>query len=132
MEPESTHATRYLLDTSALVAYLANESGSQIVARCRNAAAIPFIALTELYYLIWSRKGRVEADFHYGIVKSWKLPILLPNERVLLSAGRLKAQYQMGIADSFVAALAIEGGLLLVTKDKDFQRVGKEVGLQWI
>ena len=52
MDPkEEIPQARYLLDTSALIAYLANESGSQVVARLRTQSAIPFIALSELYYV---------------------------------------------------------------------------------
>lgn len=129
---ENFPPTLYLLDTSALIAYLSNEGEAYAVTKCLQESAIPFMALSELYYLTWAKKGQAEADFIYGIVLSWKLPTFLPNERVILTAGRLKAQYRMGIADSYIAAMAIEGKLLLVTKDKDFQAVEKEVKVHWI
>jgi predicted nucleic acid-binding protein len=132
MDVNPTPTFRYLLDTSALIAYLNNENGSDGVAQCRTEAAIPFIALSELYYVIWTKKNRMEADFIYGVVQSWKLPILLPNERVILSAGRFKGQYHLGIADSYIAAFAFERQLLLVTKDKDFRTVENEITVHWV
>ena len=123
---------RYLLDTSALIAYLGNESGGSVVDRYRFQAAIPFIVLSELYYVIWHKKGRAEADFIYGIVKSWKLPTLLPDERVILTAGRFKGAHRMGIADSYIGSFASTEQLILVTKDRDFKVVEKEIQIQWI
>lgn len=128
----SPSAARYLLDTSALIAYLSNESGGAVVSRYRFQAAIPFMSLSELYYVIWHKKGRAEADFIYGIVKSWKLPVLLPDERVILTAGRFKGEHRMGIADSYIGAFAGTEGLILVTKDRDFKAIEKEIQIEWI
>ena len=125
-------AARYLLDTSAFIAYLGNENGGSVVSQYRSQSVIPFIVLSELYYVIWRKKGRAQADFIYGVVKSWKLPMLLPNERVILTAGRFKGEHRMGIADSYIGAFANTEKLILVTKDRDFKVIEEEVQIQWI
>lgn len=126
MRPKVQAEPRYVFDTSALVCYLADEKGAAEVARLKREASLPFIVLSELYYLVWGRHGRAEADRIYALVKSWRLPILMPNERVILIAGRLKAVYKLGIADSYIAAFAQDGRLSLVTKDQDYEPIGKE------
>ena len=125
-------AARYLLDTSALICYLAGEKEADEVARLRMFSSIPFIAFTELYYLLWDKRGRAEADKIYGFVKSWHIPTIFPNERILLTAGRLKAQYGLGIADSFIAACAYETGDELLTKDNDYRILEKEITIRFL
>ena len=117
----------FVLDTSALIAFLADEKEASEVLKVLPSSRIPFICLSELYYIVWNKKDRAEADRIYGIVKSWNLPVLYPNERVILNAGRIKAVYKLGIADSYVAALALDEGFPLVTKDKDYQILEQEI-----
>ena len=117
----------YILDTSAILAYLAGESGSERLATHHRNSAIPFMALSELYYVIWQKKGKAAADGAVALVKAWKLPLLLPDERVILMAGRLKAMYRLGIADSYMAAFALDRAGTLVTKDPDFQALRTEI-----
>lgn len=117
----------YILDTSALVAYLTNESGAEEVFSILNSCAIPFICLTELYYLVWNKFGKARADSVYGTVKSWDFPVLQPNERIILNAGRLKAVYKLGIADSYIASFAMEYNCKLITKDSDYKILEGEI-----
>jgi predicted nucleic acid-binding protein len=117
----------FILDTSALITYLADEKGAIRVLGFLPESKIPFICLSELYYLVWNKRGKAEADKIYGVVKSWNLPILYPNERVILNAGRLKAVYKLGISDSYIAAFALEENSPLVTKDKDYKILEEEI-----
>jgi len=123
---------RCLLDTSALIAYLGNEEGAETVARVRNVSSLPFIALSELYYVVWLKKDKAEADRIYGFVKSWRMPVLLPTEKVIITAGRIKAMYKMGIADSYIAAFAQDTKIPLFTKDEDFSVLKDEIEIVWI
>lgn len=122
----------YLLDTSAIIAYLSAEKGGNRIKGIKNQAALPFIALSELYYVIWNRKGKAEADRIYGLVKSWHLSVLMPSEEVIITAGRLKTLYKLGIADSYIAAFASVHSLELVTKDKDYNILNGKIKLLFI
>ena len=119
----------FILDTSALMAYLNDEKGASAVEKCITTCKIPFICLSELYYLIYKRRGKAEADKIYGVVKSWDLPVLYPDEIVILNAGRIKAAYRLGIADSYVAAFALEDDSQLVTKDQDYEILKEEINI---
>lgn len=118
-----------ILDTSALVAFLAQEAGAKTVAAHRAQLAIPFIVLTELTYLVWHRRGEEEAVAQYTLVTKWGRPILWPDERVLLTAARLKAQYALGLADSYIAAFAKVYQAPLLTGDRDYQPLAGEIAL---
>lgn len=122
----------YLLDTSSIIAHLAGEKEAGKIAHFIKDSALPFIALSEMYYIIWKKKDEAEADRFYGIVKGWNRPILLPNERVILTAGRFKAAFQLGLADSYIAAFAFNKDLTLLTKDRDFEILKNEINLLYL
>ena len=51
----------YVFDTSAVIAYLAGESGAEQVKSMKSKAALPFMVLSELYYLIWRQTPKLVA-----------------------------------------------------------------------
>ena len=118
-----------ILDTSALAAYLAYEGGARTVITYRHRLAIPFITLTELTYLVWQRRGEEEAVAQYTLVTKWNRPILWPDEMILMTAARFKAQYALGLADSYIAAFAKIYNAPLLTKDRDYQHLRGEISL---
>lgn len=120
---------RFILDTSAIVGYLHGEPGLESLDLAMEACEIPFVALTELYYITWQKAGKARADTAYGLVKAWDLPVLMPDERVILTAGRLKAVYSLGIAGSYIAAFARVHDHVLLTRDTDYAVLKEEVDL---
>ena len=111
----------YLLDTSAILAYLLNEPEAARVAALHKQAALPFVALAELYAALWLRFGQAKADEAVATIRTWQLPWLWPSEEVVLLAGRWRAIHRLGLADGFIAALASFHQVTLVTKDSDFR-----------
>lgn len=118
-----------ILDTSALAIFLADEAGARTVASYHHRLAIPFVTLTELTYLVWQRQGEEEAIARYTLVTKWNRPILWPEERIVLTAVRFKAQYSLGIADSYIAAFAKIYEAPLLTRDRDYDRLKAELAL---
>ncbi len=122
----------YILDTSAILAYLSKEAGGEKLKGLKKDSAIPFMALAELYYLTWQKKGKPLADMVYGVVKGWQMPVLQPDEKTILTAGRFKVNYKLGIADSFMAAFAYKDDCCLVTKDQDFSALKNEIAMLYL
>lgn len=118
---------RFILDTSAILAYLHGEKGGELLDLVWGASSIPFIAMSELYYVIWRKAGKAEADRAFAIVKGWNLPIHTPDERVILTSGRFKMLYRLGISDSYIAAFAFINRAVLITKDPDFKTLTEEI-----
>lgn len=131
-----THATEaiptYILDTSALIAYLAEEPGGDKLKALRRAAALPFIVLTELYYVTWRQQDQALAEETIQHVLRWRLPLLTADERLSVSAGYVKARYHLGLADSYVAAFALNYQATLVTKDADFRPLEPHLKLLYL
>ena len=120
---------RFVLDASVIVAHLADESGADVLSIVREKASIPFVAITELCYIIWRKNGKADADRACGLVRSWEVPILYPTAVTLMIAGRFKAIHAMGLGDAYTAALAYEHHATLLTKDLDYKRLSGEIKL---
>jgi predicted nucleic acid-binding protein len=127
MRVSEDYKVNYLFDTSSVLCYLLAEPHGKKILSLKSEAALPFIALTELYYILWQKAGKESADTTLGLVKSWHLPLLLPDEHISLLAGYLKARYGLGIADSYIAAFALAKDLTLVTKDEDYEILKSEI-----
>ncbi len=123
---------KFILDTSAIVAYLTGESGAEKVKECQKKSHLPFIVLTELYYILFKKHGPLLADEMIHHVLSWHLPVLIPNEQICLSAGYLKGHYRLGIADSYIAAFALAVHATLLTKDADYKVLKSNISLIYL
>ncbi len=110
----------YVLDTSAIVAYLLNEPQAAQVEKLHRESALPFVSLCELYAALWLRFGQVKANEAVATIQHWNLSWVWPTEQTLLLAGRWRALHRLGLGDSLIAALTYLSQMTLVTKDRDF------------
>lgn len=114
--------TSYLLDTSAVMAFLEDEEGAQRVETLlRNEEVfLPFLALLETYYITLQEQPEDVADKRYALLKQLPATILWSlDEPSLLTAGRLKATYHVSLADALIAAMTIRNKAVLVHKDPE-------------
>ncbi|MDP3112878.1 MAG: type II toxin-antitoxin system VapC family toxin [Thermodesulfovibrionales bacterium] len=125
-------AKNYVLDTSALFALTKGEDGSDTVENILNSARkgkdtvyLSFITFMELYYVTWHEKGEDAAKELIILAKALPVHRVDPNERITLSAGRLKANHRLSVADAFIAATAIDKGAILVHKDPELEVISK-------
>jgi len=123
----------YLLDTSALLAWIEGEEGAERVANLlRNAEVLlPWVALVETYYITEQERGETLAMQRFASLT--RLPVRILNdlgESGLLTAGRLKARYRMSFADTIVAAYAILEDAILVHKDPEYNILIDRVQLE--
>ena len=128
MPPENKE--KYLLDTSAIFTLIEDEKGADEVERILREKRIilPFVVLLEVYYISWKEKGEEIADRRYAMLKSLNAEFILSlDEPTLMTAGRLKAKYNLPLADALIAACAITSDAILVHKDKDYEVLGNQV-----
>ncbi len=129
-------AERYVLDTSAILAFLGGEPGADRVERLlrdaragRHAVLVCSISLMELFYTALRAKGEDAAFRLLALVKAWPLEWVYPDEKVLLQAGRLKASHRLSVADALVAAVASMRGATLVHRDPELEPLRGQVDL---
>lgn len=129
-------AERYVLDTSAILAFLGGEPGADRVEHLlrgartgRHEVLVCSITLMELFYTAMRVKGEDAAVRLLALVKAWPLEWVYPDEKVLLQAGRLKASHRLSVADALVAAVARMQGATLVHKDPELEPLKGQVDL---
>lgn len=125
---------RYVFDTSALFALRHNEPGAaevEAILKDRSAERyLSFISITEFFYITWQRKGKEEA--YQAIIQLKMLPLqrVDPQEELLLQAGEFKALHSLSLADSLIAATALQMKATLVHKDPEFEQLRDRLSLQ--
>ncbi|MEK6563754.1 MAG: type II toxin-antitoxin system VapC family toxin [Candidatus Omnitrophota bacterium] len=124
----------YVLDTSAIFTYIEEEDGQDKIEDIlrlghKNKCQIylSFASLAEIYYISWQEKSEDAAKELVVLVKSLPIQIIDSNERITLSAGRLKALHRISLADAFVAATAIDMAAVLVHKDPELEVISKYI-----
>ena len=132
MPASAKRQAAYVLDSSAILAYLLDEPEAARVEALHAQASLPFIALSELYAALWLRFGQAKADEALASIRQWNLPWLWPTEQTVFLAGRWRAEHRLGLADSFIAALAFLHEATLVTKDSDFQPLRADLKLLFL
>jgi predicted nucleic acid-binding protein len=114
----------YLLDTSALLYLIEDEEGSDQVERAlrQETTLLPWPVLLEAYYVSIQEEGQAEADRRLALIKQLSVTILWDmDESTLLTAAKLKADFQISFADSIIAAFAVQRDAILMHKDPEFE-----------
>jgi len=114
----------YLLDTSALLSFIEDEAGADRVEKAlkQSTTLLPWMVLLETYYITLQEEGQAEADRRIALIKQLKVKIVWDmDEPTLLTAGRLKADHRVSLADAVIAAFAIRRAAVLMHKDPEFE-----------
>lgn len=113
----------FLLDTSALLAFIEKEAGADRVLEIlrREDVIIPWIALLEVAYITRQERGEAEALVRYALLQRLGARVIWnADEPALLTAARLKAVHRLSLADAIIAAFSIRHRATLVHKDPEY------------
>lgn len=126
--------SNYVLDTSALLAYIENEDGAdEIGTLLMNALdgtdeiSILTVSCIEVYYISIQEQGDIIARDRLRLIED--LPIVLESldEKLIRIIGDFKATNAMSFADSCIAGLAKFKNAILVHKDPEFEQIEDDV-----
>ena len=127
----------HVLDTSAIIAYLYDEPGSDIAEAVifgGSEIRIPFIALMEVEYKFHRELGdELEVAKSMAALNHWPTLVVESDLQWRQQAARVKARGKLSLADAWVAALALINDATLVHKDPEFETVAnlKDVKLPY-
>jgi len=128
-----------VLDSYAIIAYLDKEPGYEEVARlfeeCVSKDREIFACVVnwgEVIYHALRSGGENMARLAEDAMRALPLQIVEANKDLTLQAAHLKAVNKMSYADCFAAALALRRKCELVTGDKEFKQIEKDVKIRWI
>jgi predicted nucleic acid-binding protein len=114
----------FLPDTSAILTMMDGEEGADLVEDILRTREIllPALVLFEAYYKSIQYRGLETAELRYATLRSIRATHVSElAEPVLLKGGEFKAQYQISLADSIIAAYAFVHNATLVHKDPEFE-----------
>ena len=118
----------YVLDTSAILAFLEDEKGADTVSELLVQAEqgelkifISFVTFTEIYYISIQEQGEAIAEERMNQLEAFPFRRIESNPAMALTTGRLKAGNRLSFADAWIAALAIGKNAKLVHKDTQFE-----------
>ncbi len=129
----------YVLDANALLDLI--EAGPGFVkveqllqAALRNQVLVLTSVLNwgEVFYLLWQRRGEEKARQTIANLSRLPLQIVVVDFLQALQAGELKALHKIPYVDCMTAALAILHQAVLVTSDRDFEKLGRHFPILWI
>jgi len=130
----------YILDAWAVLAWLGNENGHLRVQELLKKAqrqevklAMSIVNFGEVFYSIGKSDGIAEAIRTEKRLRLLPIDIIAPLEdRLVMRAAYLKAQYPISYADAFAAATTEQEEAILVTGDPDFKRLEKIIQIEWL
>ncbi len=129
----------YVLDASALLAYLQNKpSGKKVngllkeALRGRAEVLMSAVNQGEVYGWILREHGADRARATMSALQPLPIRIIDVTSARALRAAEVKLTYKLYYVDSFAAALAIENKATLVTSDSDFRKLGHGFPILWL
>ena len=131
--------TTYLLDANAVLDFLENGSGAERVERLLTGALqgdssvilISVVNWGEVFYHSWQERGEEFARKTISNLSRLPIETVPVDQEQSLKAGELKARHRIPYVDCLAAALAIMRRAVLVTSNRDFEKLGRRVQVFW-
>ena len=122
-----------MLDTSALMAFIEREEGSERVRDIllSKSIIIPWLSLLEIVYISQCELGEEEALTRYALLKKLDAKIIWDaDEALLLNAARIKSTHSLSLADSVIAAITTQHNAILLHKDPEYNQLQGVVDME--
>jgi len=129
----------HVLDASALMTFFEDRGGAPTVEDLLGKAAeakcpllMSVVNWGEVYYSVWRTHGEGVANGKLREIAQLPIEIIDADFELTRLAASLKAVHGLPYADCFAAALAQSHKAVLVTGDKDFERIESLLKIVWL
>ena len=130
---------RRVLDSYGLIAFLRDEPGADDIRnlfRSARDSQRPLLLCAvnwgEVFYITLRTNGPDRAEQVARLISTLPIEVIPADRELARQAAEFKAKKKMSYADCFAAALAKLQKAELVTGDKEFRQVEREVKVVWI
>ena len=123
----------FVLDTSALMAFIEREEGSERVRDIllSKSIIIPWLSLLEIVYISQRELGEEEALTRYALLKKLDAKIIWDaDEALLLNAARIRSTHSLSLVDSVIAAITTQHNAILLHKDPEYNQLQGVVDME--
>jgi len=128
-----------ILDSYALMAFFEEEEGAREVLNLLTLASTGTVELVmsvvnwgEVYYISLREYGENAAENIAAAIRTMPVKIIAVDESLAKIAAVFKARYAISYADAFACALAKHMNGEVMTGDREFREVEKEITVWWI
>jgi len=128
-----------VLDSYSLIAYIEGEAGKDTMIEVFRSARdsgkhclLSVVNWGEVYYITLREAGQQRADEVAHLVQTLPIHLVTVDLELAKQAAIYKSARKMSYADCFAAALAKHRRVELVTGDKEFKQVEKELKVLWL
>ncbi|MEI7751766.1 MAG: type II toxin-antitoxin system VapC family toxin [Candidatus Omnitrophota bacterium] len=128
-----------VLDASALITFLERGKGFEKVKAAMASAVdhrenllMSVVNWGEVLYILIRRCGLEKAEQIVKLIKTLPIELVSADEAITREASLYKALQKLPYVDSFAAALAKIHHTELLTSDKEFQMVEKDIRISWV
>jgi predicted nucleic acid-binding protein len=129
----------YVLDANAVLNLMDDSRGAERMEQLLQQAVranIPLLMSVvnwgEVFYLLWQRLGEEKARQTMADLSRLQLDLVPVDLFQVLKASEIKAVHKIPYVDCFAAALAETRQAVLVTSDRDFEKLGRRVEILWL
>jgi predicted nucleic acid-binding protein len=129
----------YVLDANAVLDFVEDGPGGKRVEqllndalRGRSRVLISVVNWGEVFYHSWQEQGEESARRILAGLSRLPLELVPVDLAQSLQAGEIKARHKIPYVDCIAAGLAILQQAVLVTSDRDFEKLGRRVEILWI
>lgn len=131
--------TSYVLDSFAVLAFLAAEEGmarvQEVLADAsagKCTALLSLINLGEVAYIIEREQGLARVHETLGMIDQMPIEVLPASREAVLAAAHIKADHPIAYADAFAVAAAQSVDGVVLTGDPEFDAVKELVRVERI
>ena len=128
-----------VLDAHGLMIFLEKEPGFEKIesffitaVEKDNYLLMSAVNFGEVYYIVLRECGEEKADEIEKIIKTLPIKVVDVDMQLAKEAGCFKALHKLSYADCFAAGLAKVHKGEVITGDKEFKVLEKEVKISWI
>ena len=129
----------YVLDSSAALDFLEAGPGVRRVTQLlkdaieqRNVILMSVTHLGEVYYHVWPEHGQEAARRAVNQLLLMSVQPVSVDMDQALKAAEIKSRHKIPYVDCLAAALALLRKAILVTGDRDFEKLGRQADILWI
>lgn len=128
-----------VLDSYSLISYIEGEAGKDTMIEIFRSARdsgrsclLSVINWGEVYYITLREAGQQRADEVAHLIHTLPIHLVTVDLELTKQAAIFKSSKKMSYADCVAAALAKHRRVELVTGDKEFKQVEREVKVLWL
>lgn len=135
-----THKWKSLVfDSWSILAFLEDEPSGKLIADMLGEAQeekipmmITVVNAGEVWYILARQTSEADADKTIAELQEIGIEFIGVDWKLTRQAAQFKSKYRMSYGDCYAAALAKERKGDLVTGDREFKQVEKEIRIYWL